>query len=802
MTTIPRARVLTLLFSKGVSKHEFPASECTASKDKGGLIMIQVAIAKQGGGRAIALRRRRELSKRGKSAITSLGNKSGDSSDVKKNPVSVPQAQREGMEYKGTGGSARAASLARRKAMSSKGKAAVSSKDRVRVGPGRIGSGHKPEQVLLDKTAEGCGCGCGGAKTETCKSLNKRQEADARSGKSRARFARVPKIPASPAKVAALARRKALSSLGKAGLSGNAMTKAQVARAGNPQLSGRELAKMMRNQRSKNGSAGQKKSVPCGRQRKLTGGKTGSAQDAPWKVGSSVTVRGQTVTGTVVGRKDNMTGDEPGTCQIVTGTEYLGADIFNEFCHNEAKATSASKVVVTSTSHGNPVSGSRIGMGSNVTGNEHGACKRITGGEYTSVEEEARFCGNSPGKPSRKGSTADAMKDGSVASNQAGRFKAGAGRERGARRTSPGTQYKRSVHVGSAPSKVGVSSTLRGGYISGTLVGRDDRVTGDEPGACRNITGDDYIGLEQYSDFCDSVSQRSDSKITVSQTCGGLKVTGDLASRSANVTGDESGTCKVLTGTPYAGMDQYRAFCDETQADTAKARMQPSGRTFGMPLTGQQPGIGGRTTGADKGACEPVSGTPYVGSDQVAEACPAVAAEPGSPDFPQALEKNPWSDFSVTPPAHAAQHERMSSPVTGSQYEGGRITGPFGMASGKVTGTEQARFDRQRNHHSTAPETVETVHGRVKSRITGEGMEAGFKITGDDWDRGDHVTGTEGHSATLRNLTRRGAPMSAMQTRVEMARPEDVSVPVSKVTGGSGNTEKGALVTYSGGARG
>ena len=35
-----------------------------------------------------------------------------------------------------------------------------------------------------------------------------------------------------------------------------------------------------------------------------------------------------------------------------------------------------------------------------------------------------------------------------------------------------------------------------------------------------------------------------------------------------------------------------------------------------------------------------------------------------------------------------------SSAVTGSQYEQGRITGPFGMAAGKVTGTEQARFGR------------------------------------------------------------------------------------------------------------
>jgi hypothetical protein len=100
------------------------------------------------------------------------------------------------------------------------------------------------------------------------------------------------------------------------------------------------------------------------------------------------------------------------------------------------------------------------------------------------------------------------------------------------------------------------------------------------------------------------------------------------------------------------------------------------------------------------------------------------------------------------------------------------------------------------------PALAESLHGRVKSRITGEGMDAGSRITGDDWERGDHVTGTEGASATRRNPTRRGGAMGAMQARADMVRPENVPAPVSKVTGGSGNTEKGALITYSGGARG
>jgi hypothetical protein len=33
-------------------------------------------------------------------------------------------------------------------------------------------------------------------------------------------------------------------------------------------------------------------------------------------------------------------------------------------------------------------------------------------------------------------------------------------------------------------------------------------------------------------------------------------------------------------------------------------------------------------------------------------------------------------------------------------------------------------------------------------------------------------------------------------------RNEDMPLPVSPVTGGSGNTDRGALITYSGGARG
>ena len=145
-----------------------------------------------------------------------------------------------------------------------------------------------------------------------------------------------------------LARRKALSTRGKAGISKSGMSSAQAARASNPDLSSRELARTLRDQKSRKGSAGQKKSESPRRMRPARNTDTGAAQDAPWKVGASSTTHGQTVTGTMVGRSQSVTGDEASTCRDVTGTEYMGADIFQQFCQAEpAKAITRSGMSAT-----------------------------------------------------------------------------------------------------------------------------------------------------------------------------------------------------------------------------------------------------------------------------------------------------------------------------------------------------------------------------------------------------------------------------------------------------------------------
>lgn len=761
--------------------------------------MAQNANSKNLSGRELALARRRAMSSSGKAATgattaTASAARAVHSSSPTPAPVAAapaPVRRSSGTAVPASVG--RSASRARREAMSTRGKSSVKTSDRVRTAA--------EVKTVKQSAAEkrDCGCGCGGkeqlaapASATTTKStpvVKKRINAKQR-------------VSQNPTRAAALARRHAQSSRGKAGVSAKGITAAQTARAANPQLTGREMAQVLRAQRSNKGSAGEKKSQPAGRVRRTKPSNSSAAADQPWKVGASETVSGQTVTGTMVGRSKSVTGDEPSTCRSITGTEYLGADIFRAFCQAEPNKGPA-KVAKSPTSHGNTVTGNEVGRSGKVTGDESGTCKHVTGTEYVGANQSLIFCGTETKAGPAKVSAIETLKGKAVTGSNVGRAGKVTGDEPGMGRTLTGTQYTKPSDIGNAPAKVGNSATLRGGAVSGSMVGRSEKVTGDEPGSCRNVTGDDYVGQEQFKGFCDSTPAPQDRKVGMSQTFKGKTVTGAQTGRGGAVTGDEPGTCKAITGTPYAGVEQYQNYCQPEETIVAESRTRPQRATAGAPLTGLQPGIGGKTTGAGRGACEPLTGTPYVGADQVAAACPASAAEPNSPDFPQSLDSKPWTQFSVDAPAHATQAETRNNSVTGVREDQSRITGPFGMAPGKVTGTEDARFGRGNSTLSAPlpiPATAEAVDGRVKSRVTGEGMEAGMKITGDDWDRGDRVTGTEGRTSTGRNPTRRG-PMSTMAPMLPK-RNEEVPAPVSKVTGGSGNTEKGSLITYSGGARG
>ena len=696
--------------------------------------------------------------------------------------------------------------LARREALSRRGKTADKTSDRNRADVARQTQGAAPaasaESIKKD-------CGCGTKSVAASSASPSRPAATVQlSGRTSDRRKSAPKRRAieNPSRALVLARRDAMSKHGKT--AGKQPTSAAaVARQANPDLTSRELAQQVRELRAKSGSRTKQSAGitrPSGPNRH--GAK--QAADAHWKVGESETSAGQIVTGTQANRSVKTTGNEASTCRSITGTEYLGAEVFQTFCQTAPEPTTPAKVRVSATTHGNRVTGNEVGRSEKVTGDEPGTCKNVTGTEYISANQSAAYCGGAKPSP-RKVGHSQSQQGRTISGVMVGQSSNVTGNEAGANRSLTGDQYLGAdpLPEGRPAAKVGLSETLSGTGVTGTMVGRSSAVTGNEFGSCHRVTGDQYTSAEQVNSFCGTKPQPEAPKVGFSVTNRNLVVSGTQTGRSERVTGDEPGTCKAVTGTPYAGLEQAGQYCGTPAVQAIRQRTPSRPGTPAAPMTGIQPGIGGVMTGAERGACEVISGTPYIGGDQLAAACGADAPA-GADSHGQSEKGSPWTSFSVVSPARAAQQQRdATSSVTGTSYEDGqRITGPFDLAGGKVTGTEQFRFDNRefqnrqqqvRQFQPTAPQ-ADQEPAKPVSRVTGEGSST--KVTGDDWDRGEHVTGTEGASARRRNPTRPG-PMSAMAPR-ENKRNEEIDWPTSPVTGSSGNTDKGSLITVSGGARG
>jgi len=361
------------------------------------------------------------------------------------------------------------------------------------------------------------------------------------------------------------------------------------------------------------------------------------------------------------------------------------------------------------------------------------------------------------------------------------------------------------MNIADASWKVGKSETNSGQTVTGTQANRSLKTTGNEASTCRSVTGTQYLGSEVLNQFCQNQPEyKQPTRSSVTSTSAGNKVTGNEVGRSEKVTGDEPGTCKNVTGTPYAGLDQVEENCNSDLITELKDKGKIYlGGSSNARLTGIQPGIGGSMTGAGKGACLNPTGTPYVGGDQLGNNCSNHSSEK---NYANSERKNSssWEEFSVNSPSRDKYSDKKRDGVTGNEYENGsKITGPFDMAKDTVTGTEQFRFDKNKNSLLTPKKDLKEFDSskeRAQSRITGEGQSAGLKITGDDWARGNRVTGTEGASARKRNPTRPGKT-SAMPV-MDIKRNDEMKEPDFLITGSSGNTREGQLVTFSGGARG
>ena len=472
------------------------------------------------------------------------------------------------------------------------------------------------------------------------------------------------------------------------------------------------------------------------------------------KVEFGTTLTGNEVSGTQVERTSKVTGTETGSCRAITGTEYIGAEQYGKLCLSTPAAAPA-KVNVGSTSWGQRISGIDVDRSVKVTGDESGSCKAVTGTEYLSADKFESFC---------------------------------------------------ATKLALAPAKVGLSITLTGKNVTGTEEGRGVAVTGDESGACNSkLTGSQYDQDSSTKSACRNGSS-APHKVGVMRTWHDQQVSGTTVEHSSKVTGDEYGGCQMISGTEYIGPEQYVAFCDKERQAASRALMTSRGAQTGMLLSGTRVDLGNKVTGTEQGESLVLSGTPYSGPHQR-------VSQRGANNNPHPLTRGPANapreteppqihtvqgNFSITTPARSARDSELSR-ITGTAYGAvGRITGPVNLAAGLVSGTPEFRYQ-----DSVVPPVMAPVQvvDEARSRLTGDGREGGFAITGAAWRRNESVTGTEGAS-TRRNPTLRGEQRGALIGASQLKDRERPELAVSRITGSSGNDAKGSAITYSGGARG
>jgi hypothetical protein len=480
----------------------------------------------------------------------------------------------------------------------------------------------------------------------------------------------------------------------------------------------------------------------------------------------------QTVTASRIGNGSEVTGGEAGFTLPISGTQNITTAAGFAF------RSAGPKVGHARTRQGGIVSGSLVRSTVPVTGDEAGARIHITGEADQRLEDDLT-------ERSASGAPVIAQFQRQIAPN--GRSGFGTNLGRSSNRVGSRERQR------SAP----LESTETGLPITGSAVGRTIRVTGDEPGACRQVTGDQYLSPARAQAECGGRgggtapaaqlgAMRRDpvsgAKVSVAETWARQRVTGCNVEHDPRVTGDAAGSCAVLTGTPYHGTGTMAAVCPPTAANGAVSRL--AARPGATAVTGDTPLNVEHVTGAGRGAKLAISGTPYFGD-------PATEAVPDSSVAAVAAR------FSIRSPQLAAQLQAAgaAAAATTPQTAADRITGSFAIGLEKVTGNLEFRFQPRR----AAQDDARPAH----SRVSGEGSVNGRGITNGSW--GDHpsVTGTEGSAAAQRNPSERGGKPHTFAGAVRFksqAKQEDSKQLVTGLFGWS--SKSGAKVTLSGGAQG
>ncbi|MBW3646948.1 MAG: CsoS2 family carboxysome shell protein [Actinobacteria bacterium] len=480
---------------------------------------------------------------------------------------------------------------------------------------------------------------------------------------------------------------------------------------------------------------------------------------------------GPLVTRQRLGAAVQITGDEAGRGLPVSGSQHVLAD------GSRTAPGAASKVGLVRTAHGLVVSGSTVRSRVAVTGDEFGEHLLITGEADQKLDDDLT---------PRRGDTYRAAQfprrsdpHGTSAVSRQPNHRPGAS-------ASSGGEPVRPPEI-----------SLSGLGITGTAVGRSGRVTGDEAGACRVLTGDQYQGFAVDSSECGGTGggtapaahsswQRLDPvtgrKVTESQTVGGQPVTGPDVQHRHHLHGGE--LRRPVSGTAYQepSGDSHPGEPDAAGSPTQALVAQVDG----MAVTGNVPRYSEAVTGIERGRHSSVTGTSYhqnmrsaqpvnVGGFYAPAAFPVAVAAPGK-------GHSDASTQDLDPGLTASRAPASSTP--------GQITGSFAIGQGKVTGNQEFLPLRGPDRGSRA------------RTVTGEGSVAGRTVTGSSWTAHELVTGTEGHIAAGRNPSEGDRGSHAWAGADKFKDRGRTEAPSTHLTGQAGSNKKvGAKVTLSGGAQ-
>jgi len=477
----------------------------------------------------------------------------------------------------------------------------------------------------------------------------------------------------------------------------------------------------------------------------------------PPKVADTTTYGGRRVTGVRIGRGPNVTGDEPGASLPVTGSQYVGTETGFQ------PRQTGIKVGAARTPGGLTVTGTLVRSQVEITGDEYKSGARITGEADQDPEDDL-----TQGRERMAYSSAQFQRKAEPHGHSV--F---------------GTNLGRAAKSVATRDRASALEASEGGLpITGTAVGRSARVTGDEEGAQRAITGDQYVtrgrGQPEPAARANATNtnrggERIDpvtgAKVSESTTWGGQRVTGCDVEHQPNVTGDEYGATTYLTGTPYVGPAQVPADRHVTASGLAR-------------VTGDTPLNVEHVTGTQRGGDRAITGTTYF------------RAEPNEQGDKSEAKTNVIAEieqrFSVRSPQREAQLRAGSEKLPENVQE--RITGSFAVGHGKITGNQEFHF---------APRASAEQRERARKRVTGEGRVEGPAITGSAWREHGRVTGTEDYIAAERNPSQRaGKPhgFASAQLFKDKGKHEPTKQMVTGMVGWS--PKSAAKVTLSGGAQG